>query len=88
MRRARNSRRFRDKFAYLFTALHNKLKACETKNKVSWMEDPGQTDRVSMNATDCSDMITITLTLTYDLDFQWPASYGHDQSHKLSTCKT
>ena len=33
-----------------------------------------------MNATDCSTLLAVilTLTLTYDLDFQYPASYGPD----------
>jgi len=51
----------------------------------SCLEDRGQTDRVTVNATDCCTLQTPipTLTLIYDLDFQSQASYGHD----LCTCK-
>ena len=44
------------------------------------IEDRHQTDRVTINAADCSTLLTLTrtLTLTYDLDFQSTASYGHD----------
>ena len=37
------------------------------------VEDQRQTDRVAMNATDCSGLLTLilrlTLTVTYDRDF-------------------
>ena len=38
---------------------------------VSVIDDQGQTDRVITKATDCSTMLTltVTLTLTYDLEF-------------------
>ena len=38
------------------------------------IEDRGQTDRVTILAT---ITVTLTLALTYDLDFHFPASYGH-----------
>jgi len=45
-------------------------------------EDRGETDRVSMNATECCRPTLLTLTLAYNLDFQYQASSG-----TLHTCK-
>jgi len=39
------------------------------------IEDRGQTDRVAVNATDCSSLLTITLNLIFK--FQSHVSYGY-----------
>ena len=43
------------------------------KNKLPSIEDQGQTDCVTILVNQ------VTITLDLDLDFQSPASYGHDQ---------
>ena len=54
----------------------------KTRKKLLSIEDRGETDRVTMNATDYSDLLTLTstVTLTRDLD-KWACSI-HMQEFK------
>jgi len=50
------------------------------------IEDRDQTDRLTINDTDCLTQLILTLTLTfiYDLDFQSPASHEHAKQSQRS----
>jgi len=59
----------------LFCSPRYTLQIAVSENKLPSIEDGGQT-YLAIN-------LTLNLTLTYDLDFQSPASYGYD----LHACK-